>query len=312
MKTNLSTVLGIRYPIIQGAMVWISDANLVAAMANAGATGVIATGGRTAEWVRSEIRKTKTLTNKPFGVNIMLMSPNKDDVVSIVCEESVNFVTIGAGDPRPYIDKLHHAGVTVIPVVPSVKLAQRIESAGADAIVIEGMEGGGHIGTQTTMALMSNVIPEVTIPVIVAGSIVDGRGIAAALLMGASGVQMGSRFLLAEECALHPRAKEMIIAATDTDSVVTGFSRGTGVRGIRNAFTDHYLEMERTGVPTEKLNEFAAGTSRISAVDGDIINGVVQAGEGLNRLTRIEPAASIVAALMAETKRTLEGASHLL
>lgn len=312
MKTNLSSLLGIQYPIIQGAMVWITDANLVAAMANAGATGVIATGGRTTEWVRAEIRKAKTLTNKPFGVNIMLMSPNKDDIVSVVCEEKVHFVTTGAGDPRPYINKLHEAGVKIIPVVPSVKLAKRIEAAGADAIVIEGMEGGGHVGTQTTMALMSNVIPEVTIPVIVAGSIVDGRGIAAALLMGASGVQMGSRFLLAEECALHQKAKEMIIAATDTDSVVTGYSRGTSVRGIRNAFTDQYLEMERAGVPTEKLNEFATGTSRISAVNGDIVNGVVQAGEGLNRLTQIEPAATIVDALMVETTHTLERAAQLL
>lgn len=186
MNTKLTKLLGIKYPILQGAMAWISEANLTAAASNAGGAGIIAVGGRTTEWVRDEIRRTKTLTDKPFGVNIMLMAPNKDEIVKVVCEERVAFVTLGAGNPVPYLSILKQAGIKSIPVVPSAKLAKRVEAAGADAIVIEGMEAGGHIGVLTTMALLSNVIPEVSLPVIAAGGIVDGRGMAAAMIMGAA------------------------------------------------------------------------------------------------------------------------------
>ncbi|SDF64013.1 nitronate monooxygenase [Sporolituus thermophilus] len=312
METKLTKLLGITYPIIQGGMAWISEANLATAVSNAGGAGIIASGGRATDWVRAEIRKAKTLTNKPFGVNVMLMAPNKDEIVDVLCEEKVAFVTLGAGNPIPYFAKFHQAGIKVIPVVPNVKLAKRVEAAGADAIVIEGMEAGGHIGTMTTMALLTNVIPEISVPVIAAGGIVDGRGIAAALLMGASGVQMGSRFLLTEECTLHPKAKQRIIEAEDTDSVVTGYSRGHGVRGLKSKFTDKYLELERSGAPQDELDALATGTNRLAAVDGDVETGLVQVGQSLNRLKDIKPVKQVIEELMAETIRTLSNAGNLV
>ena len=312
MKTKLAELLGIRYPIIQGAMAWISESTLVSAVANAGATGVIATGGQSSEWIHEQIRKTKELTDHPFGVNLMLQAPNKDEVLEIICEEKVAFATIGAGNPVPYFEPLHRAGVKAIPVVPSVKLAKRVQEKGADALVIEGFEAGGHDGMQTTMALMTNVIPEIDIPIIVAGSIVDGRGMAAALLMGADGVQMGSRFLLAEECQVHQNSKDAIIAATDTDSVITGFTRNNNVRGLRSAFTDEYLRLEREGAADDVLTALSRGTNRLAAVDGDTVNGVVQVGQGLNRLTKIQPAKEIVDEIIHEMTERLQNAPQLL
>ena len=312
MKTKLTELLGIRYPIIQGAMAWISESTLVSAVANAGATGVIATGGQSSEWIHEQIRKAKELTDHPFGVNLMLQAPNKDEVLEIICEEKVAFATIGAGNPVPYFEPLHRAGVKAIPVVPSVKLAKRVQEKGADALVIEGFEAGGHDGMQTTMALMTNVIPEIDIPVIVAGSIVDGRGMAAALLMGADGVQMGSRFLLAEECQVHQNSKDAIIAATDTDSVITGFTRNNNVRGLRSAFTDEYLRLEREGAADDVLTALSRGTNRLAAVDGDTVNGVVQVGQGLNRLTKIQPAKEIVDEIIREMTERLQNAPQLL
>lgn len=312
METKLTKLLGIKYPLIQGAMAWVSEANLTSAVSNAGGAGIIAAGGRTTDWVRDEIRKTKALTDKPFGVNIVLMAPNKDEVVEIICQEKVAFVTLGAGNPLPYIETFHKAGIKAIPVVPSVKLAKRVEAAGADAMVIEGMEAGGHIGTLTTMALLTNVIPEVSIPVIAAGGIVDGRGMAAAMLMGAAGVQMGSRFLLAEECAAHMNVKQRIIAATDTDSVVTGYSRGQGVRGIKNAFTEKFLALEVSGAPTSELNALATGTNKLATIDGDIEMGMVQVGQSLNQLNEIKPSKTIIEEIIAETVRLLSTASTLV
>lgn len=312
MNTKLTTLLGIKYPILQGAMAWVSEANLASAVSNAGGAGIIATGGRTAEWARAEIRKAKQLTDKPFGVNVMLMAPNRDEIVSVICEEKAAFVTLGAGNPVVYFDRLHAAGVKVIPVVPSVKLAKRVEAAGADAIVIEGMEAGGHIGTQSTMALLTNVIPEVKLPVIAAGGIVDGRGVAAALLMGAAGVQMGSRFLLTDECGLHPNAKARIIEATDTDSVATGVSRGYGVRGLRNAFTDKFLALETNGAPQAELDKLATGTNRLAAVDGDVENGLVQVGQSLLPLRQIQPVHEVLATIIADAGRLLSQAPELL
>ena len=312
MKTRITELLGIKYPVLQGAMAWVSEANLTAAVSNAGGAGIIATGGRTTEWTREEIRKAKTLTDKPFGVNVMLMAPNRDEIVSVICEEKVAFVTLGAGNPIGYFEQLHTAGVKVIPVIPSVKLAKRVEAAGADAIVIEGMEAGGHIGTQSTMALLTNVIPEVKLPVIAAGGIADGRGIAAALLMGADGVQMGSRFLLTEECGLHPNAKARIIQAVDTDSVATGVSRNHGVRGLKNAFTDKFLALEASGAPQADLDQLATGTSRLAAVDGDIENGLVQVGQSLLPLREIQPVGAVMEMLMAEARRRLLQAPELV
>ena len=199
MANQLKKLLGIEVPILQGGMAWISEANLASAVSNAGGAGIISTGGRTTEYTRDEIRRCRTLTDRPFGVNVMLMAPNKDEIVDVICEEKPAFVTLGAGNPVPYFEKLHAAGVKVIPVVPSVKLAKRVEEKGADAIVVEGMEAGGHIGVLSTMPLMEQVIPEVNLPVVMAGGFGDGRGLAAALLMGAAGIQMGTRFLVAED-----------------------------------------------------------------------------------------------------------------
>lgn len=312
MNTKLTTLLKIKYPIIQGGMAWVSEANLTSAVSNAGGAGIIASGGRTAEWVREEIRKTKTLTNKPFGVNVMLMAQNINEIVDVICQEKVAFVTLGAGNPMPFLEKFKHHGIKTIPVVPNLRLAKRMEAAGADAIIIEGMEAGGHIGTQTTMALLTNIVCEISIPVIAAGGIVDGRGIAAALIMGASGVQMGSRFLLTEECTLHPNAKQRIIDATDTDSVVTGYSRGHGVRGLKNKFTTKFLELETKGAPQEVLNDLATGTNKLAAIDGDIENGLVQVGQSLVKLSDIKPVKQVLENLMSETVTVLNSAINLI
>ncbi|MBP2666831.1 MAG: 2-nitropropane dioxygenase [Firmicutes bacterium] len=312
MKTKLTELLGIKYPIFQGAMAWVSESTLAAAVSNAGGAGIIAAGGRTAEWVEQEIRKTKTLTDKPFGVNLVLMSPHVNEILEVICNEKVAFVTLGAGNPLPLIDKLHQSGIKVIPVVPNVKLAKRLEAAGADAIVIEGMEAGGHIGTLTTMALLTNVLPEVSLPVVAAGGIADGRGMAAALLMGASGVQIGTRFIISDECQVHPNVKQRLLEAVDTDSVVTGYSSAHAVRGLKNKFTAEYLAMEAKGEARENLDKLATGTNRLSAVDGDVENGMVQAGQSLNALKKIQPVQEIVEEVMTGTKIALGKANDLL
>ena len=307
METKLTKLLGIKYPIIQGGMAWTSDAVLAAAVSNAGGAGIIGSGGRTTEWTRDEIRKAKSLTDKPFGVNVMLMAPNIAEIIDMLCEEKVSFVTLGAGNPVPHIEKFHNAGIKVIPVVPNVKLAKRIEAAGADAMVIEGMEAGGHIGQQTTMALMENVLPQIkNIPVLVAGGISDGRALAAALLMGAEGVQIGSRFLLTTECPAHPAAKQAIIDATDTDSAVTGFSRGHGVRCLKNAFTQKFSEKEISGAPQEELNAMGTGTNKRGIMEGDIVNGTVMVGQSLNVLNDVLPCKEVIERMMAEAQAAVE------
>lgn len=306
MKTKLTELLGIKYPVIQGGMAWTSDANLAAAVSNAGGAGIIGSGGRTVEWTRDEVRKAKSLTDKPFGVNVMLMAPNIAEIIDMLCEEKVAFVTLGAGNPVPHIATFHAAGIKVIPVVPSVKLAKRIEAAGADAMVVEGMEAGGHIGKQTTMALMENVLPAVqSIPVLVAGGISDGRALAAALLMGAEGVQMGSRFLLTTECPAHPAAKEAIVKATDTDSVATGYSRNLGVRCLANAFTDAYTAKEIAGAPKEELMQMGTGTNRKGILEGDTVNGTVMCGQSLNVLNDVLPCRDVMERIIAEAKAAI-------
>ena len=306
MKTKLTELLGIKYPVIQGGMAWTSDANLAAAVSNAGGAGIIGSGGRTVEWTRDEVRKAKGLTDKPFGVNVLLMAPNIAEIIEMLCEEKVAFVTLGAGNPVPHIATFHAAGIKVIPVVPSVKLAKRIEAAGADAMVVEGMEAGGHIGKQTTMALMENVLPAVqSIPVLVAGGISDGRALAAALLMGAEGVQMGSRFLLTTECPAHPAAKEAIVKATDTDSVATGYSRNLGVRCLANAFTDAYTAKEIAGAPKEELMQMGTGTNRKGILEGDTVNGTVMCGQSLNVLNDVLPCKDVMERIIAEAKAAI-------
>ncbi|WXR62495.1 nitronate monooxygenase [Peptostreptococcaceae bacterium AGR-M142] len=311
MQNKLTKLLNIKYPIIQGAMAWISESTLVSSLCNAGATGVIATGGRDISFVRDEIRRTKELTDKPFGVNIMLMADNKDDIIKLCCEEKVSFVTLGAGNPVPYFEILKENNIKIIPVVPNLKLAKRVEQKGADAIILEGMEAGGHIGNQTTMALLENVIPNINIPVVIAGGIVDGRGLASALLMGASGVQMGSRFLLSSSCLVHQNSKDMIINATDTDSVVTGYSRNHGVRGLKNDFTDKFLELEISGAKNEELFKLATGTNRKAAVDGDTKDGLVQVGQSLVPLNKIQTTKEIIDEIINEAIEKLDNASKL-
>ena len=310
--TELTKLLGTKYPIVQGGMAWISDAKLAAAVSNAGGAGIISTGGRSVEYTRDEIRKCKELTREPFGVNVMLMAPNKDEIVDVICEEKPAFVTLGAGNPVPYFEKLHAAGIKAVPVVPNVKLAKRVESKGADAMVVEGMEAGGHIGVLTTMALMTQVIPEVKIPVIMAGGFADGRGLAAALLMGAAGVQMGTRFLVAEECSVHDNMKQKLIEAIDTDTIVTGLTIGGAVRGIKNKFSEEFVALELSGKATkQELLDKATGTNKLAAVDGDTENGMMQAGQSLLPLKKIEPVKDIIENIMSEAKQTLAAVKEI-
>lgn len=313
MAKSITEVLGIKYPIIQGGMAWISDAKLAAAVSNAGGAGIISCGGRTTEYVREEIRKAKQLTDKPFGVNVMLMAPNKDEIVDVICEEKPAFVTLGAGNPVPYFAKLKEAGIKVIPVIPNVKLAKRVATAGADAMVAEGMEAGGHIGVLTTMALMTQVIPEIKdIPVVMAGGFGDGRGLAAAMLMGAGGVQMGTRFLVAEECSVHENMKQKLIEAVDTDTIVTGLTLGGAVRGIKNKFSTEFVQKENEGKTSkEELIRMATGTNKLAAVEGDVVNGMMQAGQSLTVLQKIEPVATIIEDIMKQARETLSAAATI-
>lgn len=313
MAKSITEVLGIKYPIIQGGMAWISDAKLAAAVSNAGGAGIISCGGRTTEYVREEIRKAKQLTDKPFGVNVMLMAPNKDEIVDVICEEKPAFVTLGAGNPVPYFVKLKEAGIKVIPVIPNVKLAKRVAAAGADAMVAEGMEAGGHIGVLTTMALMTQVIPEIKdIPVVMAGGFGDGRGLAAAMLMGAGGVQMGTRFLVAEECSVHENMKQKLIEAVDTDTIVTGLTLGGAVRGIKNKFSTEFVQKENEGKTSkEELIRMATGTNKLAAVEGDVVNGMMQAGQSLTVLQKVEPVATIIEDIMKQARETLSAAATI-
>lgn len=313
MAKFITEVLGIKYPIIQGGMAWISDAKLAAAVSNAGGAGIISCGGRTTEYVREEIRKAKQLTDKPFGVNVMLMAPNKDEIVDVICEEKPAFVTLGAGNPVPYFAKLKEAGIKVIPVIPNVKLAKRVAAAGADAMVAEGMEAGGHIGVLTTMALMTQVIPEIKdIPVVMAGGFGDGRGLAAAMLMGAGGVQMGTRFLVAEECSVHENMKQKLIEAVDTDTIVTGLTLGGAVRGIKNKFSTEFVQKENEGKTSkEELIRMATGTNKLAAVEGDVVNGMMQAGQSLTVLQKVEPVATIIEDIMKQARETLSVAATI-
>lgn len=312
MQNRFTQLMGIRYPIIQGGMAWSSDGTLAAAVSNAGGAGIIGSGGRTTDWVEAEIRKAKSRTDKPFGVNLMLMAANVQEIADLVCREKVAFVTTGAGSPIPWINPLHEAGVKIIPVVPNVKLAKRVAAAGVDAMVIEGMEGGGHIGTISTMALLENVLQDrYDIPVLAAGGIADGRGLAAALLMGADGVQMGSRFLLTTECPVHQNVKDMIVHAVDTDNVVTGYSRGMGVRCLKNAFTEKYLAAETGGAPKETLMELGTGTSRIGMKDGDTVNGSIMVGESLAVLNDVLPCKEVVERIIREARETLAKAAEI-
>ena len=305
MKTKVTELLQIEYPIIQGGMAWVAEHHLAAAVSEAGGFGLIGAASAPPEIVREEIRKAKELTDKPFGVNIMLLNPNADEVAKIVVEEGIQAVTTGAGNPEKYMPMWKEAGVKVIPVVASVAMAKRMERYGADAVVAEGMEAGGHIGNQTTMALIPQIVDAVNIPVIAAGGIGDGRGVAACFMLGAEGVQMGTRFVVADESIVHDNYKDRIVKAKDIDSVVTGQSTGHPVRCLRNQMTKEYIKKEQEGVPFEELERMTLGSLRKAVMDGDILNGTVMAGQIAGLVSKRQSCKEILQEIMTEAEKLL-------
>lgn len=296
---NIADLLNIKYPIIQGAMAWISDSSLAVAVSEAGGLGIIS-GYGPIEHVRSEIEKAKKATDKPFGLNIMLMADNIDEIANLVVEYDVKVVTTGAGNPSKYMEMWKNNGTKVIPVVPSVALAKRMEKYGADAVIVEGMEAGGHIGQLTTMSLVPQVVDSVNIPVIAAGGIGDGRGIAASFMLGAVGVQMGTRFLVSKECTVHQNYKDRVLKAKDIDTEVTGMSTGHPIRVLRNRLTREYLKLERVKPNSEELEVLGKGALRKAVVDGDIENGSVMAGQIAGMVNKEQTCKEIIEEIMKE------------
>lgn len=306
-RYNLCVVLDIKYPIIQGGMAWVADSSLAAAVSNAGGLGIIAAGNAPVEYVREEIRKAKEITDKPFGVNIMLLSPFADEIAELVCEEGVKVVTTGAGNPGKYIEKWKAHGIKVIPVVASVALAKRMERTGADAIVVEGCEAGGHIGELTTMVLVPQVVDAVNIPVIAAGGIGDGRGVAAAFMLGASAVQLGTRFLVAKECTVHENYKKKVIESKDIDTVVTGRFTGHPVRVLRNKLSRKFMVLEKEGISEEEFNKLGAGALRKAVKEGDIDGGSIMAGQIAGLIKKEESCKEIIEGLFKEAMEVING-----
>jgi enoyl-[acyl-carrier protein] reductase II len=307
MQTEVTRLLGIEYPIIQGGMAWVAEYHLAAAVSEAGGLGLIGAASAPADWVREQIREAKKLTNKPFGVNIMLMSPYADEVAKVIVEEGVKVVTTGAGNPEKYMKMWKETGVKVIPVVASVALAKRMERCGADALVAEGCEAGGHIGENTTMVLVPQVADAVQIPVIAAGGIADGRGIAAAFMLGAKAVQMGTHFVVTDESQVHENYKERIIKAKDIDSRVTGRSTGHPVRALRNDMTRKYMELEQNGASFEDLELLTLGGLRKAVVEGDVKNGSVMAGQIAGMVKERMSCKALIEKLTAEAETLLKG-----
>ena len=305
MKTRITELLGIEYPIIQGGMAWVAEHHLAAAVSEAGGLGLIGAANAPAEVVREEIRKTKELTKKPFGVNIMLMSPYADEVAKVVVEEHIKVVTTGAGNPGKYMKMWKEAGIKVIPVVASVALARMMEKAGADAVVAEGTESGGHIGETTTMALVPQVVDAVSIPVIAAGGIADGRGIAAAFMLGAEAVQMGTKFVVAKESIVHDNYKQRVIKAKDIDSAVTGRSHGHPVRCLRNQMTREYTRLEAEGKSFEELEYLTLGALRNAVMEGDVTNGTVMAGQIAGMITKEQTCKEMIEEMMEQATKLL-------
>ncbi|MDR2888752.1 MAG: enoyl-[acyl-carrier-protein] reductase FabK [Lachnospiraceae bacterium] len=298
MERSITKLLGIQYPIIQGGMAWVADYHLAAAVSSAGGLGLIGAASATAEIVRTQINEAKKRTDKPVGVNIMLMSPHADEVAQVVIEEKIKVVTTGAGNPGKYMEGWKAAGIKVIPVVASCAFAKMMENAGADAVVAEGCEAGGHIGSSTTMALVPQVVDVVSIPVIAAGGIADGRGFAAAMMLGAAGVQIGTRFVVASESIVHKDYKQKIISAKDIDSVVTGRSTGHPVRVLRNKMTREYLKMEKEGASFEELEQLTLGSLRKSVIDGDVIEGTLMAGQIAGLVKKEQSCSEIIDEIM--------------
>ena len=307
MKTEVTELLGIEYPIIQGGMAWVAEYHLAAGVSNAGGLGLIGAASAPAEWVREQIREAKKLTDKPFGVNIMLMSPYADEVAKVIVEEGVKVVTTGAGNPEKYMKMWKEAGIIVIPVVASVALAKLMERGGADAVVAEGTESGGHIGEATTMTLVPQVVDAVSIPVIAAGGIGDGRGIAAAFMLGAEAVQMGTRFVVAKESIVHENYKQRIIKAKDIDSAVTGRTHGHPVRCLRNQMTREYNRLEAEGKSFEELEYLTLGTLRKAVQEGDTTNGTVMAGQIAGLVTKEQTCKEMIDEMMEQADKLLGG-----
>ncbi|MBZ2175831.1 enoyl-[acyl-carrier-protein] reductase FabK [Schnuerera sp. xch1] len=292
--TRICKLLDIKYPILQGGMAWVATHELAVAVSEAGGLGIIAAGNAPSEVIREEIRNFKKLSIKPFGVNIMLKSPFAEDIVGMICEEEVPVVTTGAGNPGKYISKFKEHGIKVIPVVPTVSLAKRLERIGVDAVIVEGTEAGGHIGELTTMALVPQVVDAINIPVIAAGGIADGRGFIAAISLGAEGIQMGTRFVCSTECTVHDNFKEMIIKSKDRDAIVTGRSTGYPVRVLKNKFTKEYMELEKKGAPFEVLEELGSGRLRLAVREGNISKGSVMAGQIAGLIDDVKPCEDII------------------
>lgn len=305
MKTRISELLGTEYPVIQGGMAWVAEYHLAAAVSNAGGLGLIGAASAPADVVREQIRETKKMTDNPFGVNVMLLNPNAPEVAQVIIDEGVKIVTTGAGSPAKFMEAWKAAGVKVIPVVASVAMAKMMERAGADAVIAEGMESGGHIGSQTTMTLVPQVADAVSIPVIAAGGIADGRGIAAAFMLGAEGVQMGTRFVTANESIVHKNYKERIIKARDIDSEVTGMSTGHPIRVLRNQMSREYLKMEKEGAEFMELEQLTLGSLRKAVIDGDVVNGSLMAGQSAGLVKKEQSCKEIIEEIMAEADKLL-------
>ena len=306
MKTKITELLGIKYPVFQGAMAWIADAGLAAAVSNAGGLGIIAAGAAPVEFVRDEIRRAKQLTDKPFAVNIMLLNPNAPDLAQLVIDEGVKVVTTGAGSPAKYMKAWKEAGIKVIPVIASTAYAKRMERMGADAVIAEGTESGGHVGEMTTMALVPQVIDAVDVPVIAAGGIADGRQMAAALALGACGVQVGTCLLASAECPIHERYKQALLHAKDSDTIVTGRSVGGPVRVLKNRMSREYVRLEQQGATLEELKKLTLGGLRRAVFEGDVESGSVMAGQVAGMLHEIRPVREILETLYSDGLAVLE------
>lgn len=305
MRTQLCELLGIEYPILQGGMAWVATAELAAAVSNAGGLGIIGAGNMPPELLEKEINRARAYTHRPFGVNVYYLSPYLDEIIETVIKAQIPVIVTGAGNPGKHIPSLQAAGTKVIPVVPSVALAKRLTRLGVDAVIAEGMEAGGHIGELTTMALVPQIVDAVDVPVIAAGGIADGRGLAAVLALGAQGAQVGTRFVCAQECTVHPNFKNMIILARDRDTVITGASTGHPVRILKNRFSRQFKEWENSGLPKEELEALGIGKLRVAAREGDVENGSVMAGQIAGLIQKEMSAAEIIEDMITGAEKAL-------
>lgn len=306
-KSEICKIFDIQYPIFQGGMAWVADYKLASAVSEAGGLGIIGSGNAPAEWVRDQVKKCKELTDKPFGVNIMLLNEHAEDIAKLVCELGVSVVTTGAGNPGKYMDMWKAACIKVVPVVASVALAKRMERAGVDAVIAEGCEAGGHIGELTTMCLIPQIVDAVNIPVIAAGGIGDGRGVAATFALGAEGIQVGTRFLVSDECNIHENYKEKVISSKDIDSVVTGRFTGHPVRVIKNKLSRKMVEMEKNKISIDEFYEMGKGALRNIVVDGDVDNGSIMAGQIAGLIKKRQSCKEIIEELFQEAENVIEG-----